>query len=348
MLKIDDYIISIESSIEDALKKLNRLEFDLVLFIVDNENRLVGSFTDGDLRRGFIKGLNLENKLSEFLYLNPRFIEQGKFNLKEIVELRKQLINVFPVVDSQKKVVDVVNFRLQKSYLSVDAFIMAGGKGERLRPLTDKTPKPLLPIAGKPIIEHNVNRFINYGIKNIWISVNYLGDLIIQHFSDLYNEDIMISFVNEELPLGTAGALSLVNNFNNDFILLMNSDLLTNIDFEKFFLFLQDQDADFAVACIPYKVDIPFAVMNTVGNIVVGLREKPTFTHYSNAGIYLMRKEVLKYVPVKEKFNATDLMEKLIENGKKVVAYPLEDYWLDIGRYEDYQKAENDLPNLKL
>jgi len=328
--------------------QLDALAADAILFLVDADNSLIGSLTDGDLRRGFIKGLDFDTHLSQFIQPNPKFIQQGQYNLKEIISLRKDFFTIFPVVNAEKQVINVVNFRHQKSYLPVDALIMAGGRGERLKPLTNDTPKPLLKVGDKPIIEHNIDRLNTYGIDDVWISLRYLGEQIESHFGSGSHKSMRINYVNENEPLGTAGALALVNNFVHDRILMMNSDLLTNIDFEEFYLFFEEHEADLAVACIPYQVNVPYAVMETDNLVVTGFKEKPTYTHYSNAGIYLMKREVAEMVPSNQHFNATDLMEKLIKEGKKVVSYPFMGYWLDIGRHEDFEKAQRDIHNLKL
>lgn len=341
------HIAHIDVSIREALKKLDELGSDAILFLVDDGNQLLGSLTDGDLRRGFIKGLGFDDHLSQFIQPNPKFIQQGKYNVKEIIALRERFFTVFPVVNAQMQIINVVNFRHQKSYLPVDALIMAGGRGERLKPLTDTTPKPLLKVGEKPIIEHNIDRLNTYGIDDIWISVRYLGQQLVDYFKDGNEKALRISYVWEENALGTAGALALVENFIHDHVLMMNSDLLTNIDFEDLYLFFEEQQADFAVACIPYQVNVPYAVMETQDKLVTGFKEKPTYTHYSNAGIYLMKREVLECIPKNQPFNATDLMELLIQKGKKVVAYPLMGYWLDIGKHEDYQKAQKDIKQIK-
>ncbi len=315
--------------------------------MVDNNNKLLGSLTDGDLRRGFIKGLAFEDHLSKFIQPNTKYIQHGKYNLREIIALRERFFNVFPVVNEQMQIINVVNFRHQKSYLPVDALIMGGGRGERLKPLTDTTPKPLLKVGGKPIIEYNIDRLNTYGIDDIWISVRYLGQQLVDYFKDGSEKALRINYVWEEGALGTAGALALVDNFIHDHILMMNSDLLTNIDFEDLYLFFLEQQADFVVACIPYQVNVPYAVMETQDKVVTGFKEKPTYTHYSNAGIYLMKRDLIDFIPKNQTFNATDLMNMLLLLGKKVVSYPLVGYWLDIGRHEDYEKAQLDIKQIK-
>ncbi|MBX7227639.1 MAG: nucleotidyltransferase family protein [Chitinophagales bacterium] len=341
------HLINKDVSIKDVLMQLNTLASDAILFVVDEGNKLLGSLTDGDIRRGLIRGLDMQSHVLDFVQEQPKYIQQGRYDLQEIVELRKKFFNVFPVVNDEHKIINVVNFRHQISYLPVDALIMAGGRGERLKPLTDTTPKPLLPIGGKPIIERNVDRFKDYGIDDIWISLRYLGEQIENYFQDGSEKSLRIQYVYEKDPLGTIGALKLVSNWMHDTVLVMNSDLLTNINFEDFYLFFKENEADFAVACVPYKVNIPYAVMETQQNVVTGFKEKPTYTHYSNAGIYLMKKEIIDLIPTNEVFNATDLMETLLAHQKRVISYPLVGYWLDIGKHEDYKKANEEIKQIK-
>jgi dTDP-glucose pyrophosphorylase len=341
------HIASINLPVREALKKLDQLASDAILFLVDDENKLIGSLTDGDLRRGFIKGLNFDDHLLSFIQTNPKYIQQGKYNLTEIIALREKNFSVFPVVNNLMQIVNVVNFKHQKSYLPVDALIMAGGRGERLRPLTDLAPKPLLMVGEKPIIEHNIDRLSNYGIDDIWISVRYLGEQLVDYLKDGSKKAIRINYLWEKDALGTAGALGLVNDFIHEHVLMMNSDLLTNIDFEEMFLFMEREQADFVVACVPYTVNIPYAVMQVENKQVTGFKEKPTYTHYSNAGIYLMKRDVVEFVKKNQPYDATDLMEDLIKAKKKVVAFPLIGYWLDIGKHEDYKKAQMDINSIK-
>lgn len=348
MRNFAEHLLNIDQTVKEALKRLDELAADAILFLVDDKNKLIGSLTDGDLRRGFIKGLGFDDHLSQFIQPDPKFIEKGRYDLKSIIELRGKNFIVFPVVNAEHQVVNAVNFRYQRSYLPVDAFIMAGGRGERLRPLTDLTPKPLLKVGNKPILEHNIDRLKSYGIDDIWISIKYLGEQIQEYFKDGQKKGIQINYINEEKALGTAGALSLVEDFVHENILLMNSDLLTNINLEDFFVFFEENDADFAVACIPYQVNIPYAVMETKDKAVIALKEKPTYTHYSNAGIYLFKKHLIDDIPKNTFFNATDFMEMLIKKEKKVISYPLMGYWLDIGKHEDYKKAQEDIKHLKL
>ncbi len=331
------------STIRQALECLNYLAIDAIVFIVDGKQKLIGSVTDGDIRRGLIKGYHIENLVDYIIQPNPKFIRKGERNINKVIEYREKNFRILPVLDKNDKIVNVINFRELKSYLPVDAVIMAGGRGERLRPLTDTTPKPLLKVGDKPILEHNLDRLRLFGIDDFWITVKYLGSQIEDYFSDGNEKSISIQYIHENEPLGTIGAVSKITNFTHDYVLVTNSDLLANIDYEHFFLDFLQNEADFSVVTIPYSVDIPYAVLETNNGHVLNFREKPTYTYYSNGGIYLMKREVLKYLPKEKYFNATDLMETLIKNGNKVVSYPLAGYWLDIGRHEDYEKAQKDI-----
>lgn len=342
-----DHLILLGSKVKDALLMLNDLSQDAILFVVDAEDKLIGALTDGDVRRGLIKGFTIDSYIEEIIQDNPRFIVKGENNLEKIIEYREGDFRIVPVVDENHRVVNVLNFRKIRSYLPIDAVIMAGGRGQRLKPLTDVTPKPLLKIGDKAIMEHNLDRLALFGIDDFWVSVKYLGEQIENHFGKGGAKNINIDYVWENEPLGTIGAVSKIKNFEHDFILVTNSDLLTNIDYEQFFLEFINQDADLAVLTIPYQVNIPYAVLETSNGAVKSFKEKPTYTYYSNGGIYLMKKEMLKYIPQDTFFNATDLMEKLISENLKVISFPFSGYWLDVGKHEDFEKAHIDIHNIK-
>ncbi|WP_282112406.1 nucleotidyltransferase family protein [Maribacter stanieri] len=347
MRNYKDHLLLTQSTIREALIKLQDLAKDAILFVVDDEDKLLGSLTDGDIRRGLIDGIEVTDNVNKVIQPSPKFIRKGDKNLEKIIEYREGNYRILPVLDDNNIVVTVINFRLIRSYLPVDAVIMAGGKGTRLKPLTEHTPKPLLKVGSKPIMEHNLDRLALYGIDDFWISVKYLGEQIEDYFGNGSQKNINLSYVWEDKPLGTIGAVSKINDFSHDYVLLTNSDLLTNLDYEHFFLDFKNTDADLAVVTIPYQVNIPYAVLETNNGHVVNFKEKPTYTYYSNGGIYLIKKSALKYLPKESFFNATDLMEKLIEDGKKVVSYPLSGYWLDVGKHEDFEKAQRDIEQIK-
>tara|TARA_R110002051_G_scaffold159061_2_gene230428 strand:+ start:6849 stop:7895 length:1047 start_codon:yes stop_codon:yes gene_type:complete len=347
MRNFRDHLISSGETIKEALIKLDILAKDAILFVVDENDVLIGSLTDGDVRRGLLKRITIDDVVNNIIQPNPRFIRKGDRDISKVIEYREGNFRILPVLDKDSKVVNVINFRETRSYLPVDAVIMAGGRGTRLQPLTDTVPKPLLKVGNKAIMEHNVDRLALYGIDDFWFSVKYLGEQIEDYFGNGNEKNRNIDYVWEEIPLGTIGAVSKIKNFEHDYILLTNSDILTNLDYEHFFVDFLEQEADFSVVTIPYKVNVPYAVLETDERQITNFKEKPSYTYYSNGGIYLMKKAVLKYIPEEVFYNTTDLMEKLIEEKKKVISYPLSGYWLDVGKHEDFEKAQKDINQIK-
>ncbi|MDM8177212.1 nucleotidyltransferase [Olivibacter sp. LS-1] len=343
-----DHLILSGSSIKSTLIQLDVLASDAIMFVVNEHDQLIGSLTDGDVRRGLIKGYSIDQPVDDIIQPNPKYIKKGDADIERIISYREGSFRILPIVDSENKIVNVINFREVRSYLPVDAVIMAGGRGQRLKPLTDITPKPLLKVGDKPIMEHNLYRLTLYGIDDFWISVKYLGEQIESYFGNGKDRNVNIQYIWENEPLGTIGAVSKITNFVHDYVLVTNSDILTNLDYEHFFLDFLKQDADFSVVTIPYNVDVPYAVLETEEGIVRNFKEKPTYTYYSNGGIYLMKKEMLRYLPKETFFNTTDLMETLIKENRKVVSYPLVGYWLDVGKHEDFEKAQKDIKHIKL
>lgn len=350
MIGINNYrehLIIIQCSIKEALMQLTKLGIDGILFVVDANDRLIGSITDGDVRRGLLRGVSIDQDINSIIREHPRYLNKGDYDILKVIKYREENFRIVPILDEENRVVKIINFRYHRSYLPVDVVIMAGGRGQRLSPLTDTIPKPLLDVAGKPIMEYNLARLSLFGIDDYWFCVNYLANQIEDYFKDGSDRNIKISYVREDKPLGTVGSLSQINDFRHDYILLTNSDLLTNLDYEHFFLEFRKSEADLAVVSIPYEVNVPYAVLEMDSNKVLALKEKPTYTYYSNAGIYLFKREVLDLIPKDSYYNATDLMEKLIANGKTVYAYPMMGYWLDIGSPYDYDKAQHDVKNIK-
>lgn len=338
-----DHLISQEITLLEALSRINSVAPEpLVLFVLDEENRMVGTLTDGDSRRALIAGASVNDKVSKIMHRNFNYMKVEEIaDVREIKRQKELKMTLVPVLDREKHIVDVINLERFKTRLPIDAVLMAGGKGERLRPLTEKTPKPLLPVGDKAIIDHNIDRLISYGVNHISVTVNYLKEQLEEHFAEPRG-DINVQTVREPKFLGTIGSIKYVPKFYNDTVLLMNSDVFTNIDFEDFYLHFQQYDAEMSVAAIPYNVSIPYGILNLEGRIIQGLIEKPKYTYYANAGIYLVKRRALDEIPEEIFFNATDLVEKLIVEGKRVIRYPLNGTWIDIGNPQEYQKA-NDL-----
>ncbi len=351
MSKHQKYTISKDDSIKSALVRLNSFSKNdgLTLFVINEEEQLCGTLTDGDIRRGLLLNSDLDQRIESIMNTSYIYIKRNSFTSKDIQQIKLKGIEILPLIDDKLKIVKLINLSKKQSVIPVDAVIMAGGKGERLLPLTANTPKPLLKVGDKPIIEHNVDRLGYFGIDNIFITIKYLGELIKEYFQDGTNKEMNIKYVSEVNPLGTIGAISLIDNFTYDDVLIMNSDLLTNIDWENFYDDFKESDADMMIATVPYQVQIPYAVLETNElNNILSFKEKPTYTYYSNAGIYLIKRNLLGLIPKNSFYNATDLIEELIKRNKKVVSYSILGYWLDIGRHEDYKKANEDIKHIKL
>ena len=276
------------------------------------------------------------------MHKNFKFVREGQNDAAQLKSFRERQVFFIPVLDKDNHIVRVCNLIKYHNFLPIDAVLMAGGKGERLRPLTEKTPKPLLPVGGKAIIDHNIDRLISYGIKHINVTVNYLGEQLEEHFREPH-EEVQVQTVREPKFLGTIGSIKFVKEFFNDTVLVMNSDLFTNINYEDFYLHFKEHDADMSVAAVPYSVSIPYGILDLEGpRDIKGLIEKPTYDYYANAGIYLIKKSALDLIPEDTFFNATDLIESLIAAGCKVVRFPLNGTWIDIGNPQEYKRA-NDL-----
>lgn len=329
-----------------ALEKLNNVPDNLTLFVLDVDHRLVGSLTDGDIRRGLLKGLTLEDPISQFMFRQFKYIIQNIFTLEQIKELRDKRIKLVPMVDRDMHIIRLVDLVKFKSILPLDVVIMAGGKGERLKPLTDNLPKPLLKIGDKPILEHNLQHLIDYGITSFFISVNYLGYMISDYFGNGDSYDINIQYIKEEQPLGTIGSAALINNFLYENVLVLNADVLTNIDLEDFFNEFIEQQAMMSVASVPYKVNMPFAVLETAENRILAFSEKPEYTYYTNAGIYLLKREMISRIPKNTMYHATDLMQDILNKNEKLTQYAMHGFWMDIGRKEDFQRAQTEIKHL--
>ena len=338
-----DHFIKQDVSLLEALARINTLGPEpLVLFVLDNSDRMVGTITDGDSRRALVAGASVNDSIEKIMHKNFNYMKvEDLNNVKEIKRQKELMMRMVPILDTDSHVVEIINLEKYKTRLPVDAVLMAGGRGERLRPLTEKTPKPLLPVGGKAIIDHNIDRLISYGVKHISVTVNYLKEQIEEHFREPRGE-VQVQTVREPKFLGTIGSIRFIPEFYNDTVLVMNSDLFTNINYEDFYLHFKEHDADMSVAAIPYDVDIPFGILNLDGRNITGLSEKPHYGYYANAGIYLIKHSILDIIPSDTMFHSTDLLEAIIAKGGKAIRFPLNGTWIDIGNPQEYKRA-NDL-----
>ena len=325
--------------LREALKALNALSGEsMTLFVLSDDSKLSGTVTDGDIRRGILRGFSLDSQVGEVM--NRSFTAvRNKEELREKIKFaRRKNLSMLPVIEDDR-LIDIIDLNRYKTVLPVDAVMMAGGSGERLRPMTDSVPKPLLQVGGVPIIEYNLRALESNGIEKIFITINYLADVMKRYF-DQRRGRADINCVEEPCKLGTIGSLSLIDTFGNDHVLVMNSDLLTEIDFEGLYDHHIEKDADITVATVPYSVRVPFAIMKTSGDRVTGIEEKPTFNYFANAGVYLIRRRLIGEMKKGEYKDAPDFITECINTGSKVTFKQIEGLWIDIGSPDDFRYAE--------
>ena len=340
MQDINDYIISENASVLEALHKLNKLSGrSMTLFAIDGNKHVTGSLTDGDIRRSLIAGHTLESRVNEIMHTEFAAFKSAHPDIRDIRDIRRRHLTLIPHLNADGTLKTIYDFSVYRSILPLDAVLMAGGKGERLRPMTLETPKPLLKIGNKCIIDYNVEALARNGITNIAVTVNYLAEKIEQHFA-VPVSGIKVNCIKEPCRMGTIGSLTLVPEGENGTILLMNSDLLTNINYEAMYMAHMEEDADMTVAVIPYIVSVPYAIFRTDGTQVHGLEEKPTFNYYANAGIYMINRSCTGIIPRNSYYDATDFIEDLIKHGGKVRQFVINGTWIDIGSPDDFRAAQ--------
>lgn len=344
--EVERHIVSDRASILEALEVLNALSGGLMtLAVVDDSGRFAGTVTDGDIRRALLKGASLGDSILKATFTASTVLTPAQNPYTVVAQARERGVKLLPRLDAEGRLDGIIDLRSRLAILPIEGVLMAGGKGERLRPATLTTPKPLLKIGERPIIDYNIDMLRSYGIDRICVSVNYLKEQLIAHFADPRFEG-KVECVEEPCRLGTMGSLAYCGPFSQPDVLVMNSDLLTDLDIERMFLHHKQSGADITMAVISYPVSIPFAIINTDGDRVTGLSEKPTFNNLANAGVYLMTREVADSVVKGEYLDAPDLVERVIADGGKVSWYRIEGTWIDIGSPDDFRYA-NDLMKLR-
>ncbi len=341
-------LIKPELPIIDALKLID-IESLRIALVVDDELKLLGVVTDGDIRRGLLKDLKLNSPVSLVMNSKPLTASIGTSRRDLVKFMEREQLLAIPLLNEG---VVVGLETLQKFASDVQyqnpVFLMAGGFGTRLRPLTDNCPKPLLRVGDKPILEIVLDNFIKAGFINFYISTHYLPEMIRAHFGDGSRWNVNITYVHEGTPLGTGGALGLLPSDVNDLpIFVMNGDLLTNINFERMLNFHNKNNADATMCVRDYEYQVPFGVINGEGNQIISMVEKPIQRFFVNAGIYLINSVVRKSVEPNSRIDMPTLLEKTIAEKRRVLMFPIHEYWLDIGRIEDYNRAQIDIMNLE-
>jgi dTDP-glucose pyrophosphorylase len=336
-LLIDKDLITIE-----ALKVLDKGSYQF-LMIVDSLNKLLGVITDGDIRRGLINGKNLNNKISEFM--NKDFLSiKSNENIEEAYKLMyAKKIKQIPVIDEKGIIKDLI-LKDGENSIVLDNYIviMAGGKGKRLYPMTKDCPKPMLKVSGKPMLEILLEQCISFGYKNFYISVNYLKESIINYFGDGKNLGINIKYLEEESPLGTAGALSLMKEIPQKPFLVINADVLTKFNLQKLLSYHIKNKSDATLCVREYNYQLPFGVVKTFKTELIEFKEKPSYKELINAGVYILNPEILKLLKKNKYLDMPELLMLAKENQFSINVCPIYEYWIDIGRRETLQKAHEE------
>ena len=345
MIDINVIKLTRKSTIEEALKIIDFGAIKIAL-VVDEDNRLIGTISDGDIRRAILQNNTLESTIENIYYKTPT-VANINDTKEDIVNLcTTKNIYQIPVIDEESRVVtvEVLDKLLKVKEYDNKVVLMVGGLGTRLRPLTENTPKPMLPVGGKPILQTIVEKFASYGFVNIIMCIGYKSETIQNFFGNGSKFGVKIEYVIEEKRMGTAGALSLLTEKQKPKkpFFVMNGDLLTNINFEHLFDFHLKNKSKATMCVREYDFQVPYGVVNIDKGEIVAIDEKPVHKFFVSAGIYMLDETVLDSIPKDEFYDMPTLFELLIENKGKVMSFPLREYWLDIGRLEEYKKANDE------
>ena len=341
-----------EASVQGAIARIDKNGQGIVV-VVDEKRHLIGVVTDGDVRRAILAGLDLDLPVHQLLeqkintsHPTPVTAPVGTSDTELLRLMNQDVLRHIPLVDEDGRVVDVALLSdLVKDYeLPMAAVIMAGGYGTRLRPLTEEVPKPMLPVGDKPLMERVVEQLRVAGIRRVNVTTHFQPEAITHHFGDGKDFGVEISYVEEENPLGTAGAIGLLP-VTDEPLLVINGDILTRVDFRAMLEFHDQQQADMTVAVRQHEFQLPYGVVETDGVEITGISEKPVMRQLINAGIYLLSPNACRYIPGGQASDIPDLITRLLEEKRRVVSFPIYEYWLDIGEHAHLQQAQTDAAN---
>jgi len=347
-------LVSIDETIFKAVKAIQQGHEGIAL-VIDSDTRLLATITDGDIRRAILDGIGFDETIATLVASWPESIKrpitapQGTLKTELLDLMREKVLRQIPLVDEDGRVVDLALLAelIEAIELPLEAVVMAGGFGKRLQPLTVDTPKPMLPLQGRPLMERTIEQLRETGITKIRITTHHKPEVIMDYFGDGSDFGVDIGYVKEDTPLGTAGALGLLGT-RDQTSLVINGDIMTQLDFRKMLDFHHGNDAVMTVGIRKYEYQIPYGVVEIDGVGISALVEKPDYTAFINAGVYLLEPETFKFIPHGRQFDMTDLIQDLIANKLKVIAFPIQEYWLDIGQPDDYDQAVKDAASGKL
>jgi dTDP-glucose pyrophosphorylase len=343
MAKWREVVVTINHTVLETMKVIDQAALQIAV-VVDEAHRLKGTVTDGDIRRGILRGVPLDRSVAEVMNDAPMYAKCGQSTSTYYQMMAQKAVRHLPVVDDQLKLVDVV---LANGFQTIDLLenpvvIMAGGLGTRLRPLTDEVPKPLLKVGGKPLLETIIEGFKAYGFYKFILSVNYKKEMIKESLNDGKELGVEIEYVDETKQLGTVGALSLMKERIQDSFIVMNGDILTKVNFKHLLDFHNENDAAATLCVRNHEYQIPYGVIETDNHRLISIKEKPIYSKFVNAGIYVLNRRAIDYIPHNSFFDMPDLFQTMLEQHERVSAFPVHEYWMDVGRISDFHKANQD------
>lgn len=331
------------STLKEALQVINAGSMQIAL-VIDENQKLLGTITDGDIRRGLLKDMSISDSIENIIYKNPTVckVEDTKEHILEVAVSKK--LHQIPIVDSIGRLVGIeeIDELLKEQTKTNRVVLMVGGLGTRLRPLTQHTPKPMLKVGNKPILETIILNFKKYGFVNIILSVSYKSEIIQEYFGDGSGFGVKIEYIHEDKRLGTAGALSLMKEYLSEPFFVMNGDLLTNINFDHMMSYHLSNASIATMGVREYDFQVPYGVVSVDDGNILSIEEKPVHKFFVSAGVYILDNKVLDFIPDNEFYDMPTLFEKVIEEQLKSISFPIHEYWLDIGRIEEYEKANNE------
>ena len=343
MKNIEDIIVKESTSILEVLQIIDKSSKQLAI-VVDDNKRLLGTISDGDIRRALLNNISLNESVKDIYFKTPTVanINNSKEEIINICRVKK--IHQIPVVDDNGNLIgiEILDELISKEEKTNKVILMVGGLGTRLRPLTENTPKPMLKVGNKPILQTIVEKFAEYGYINIVMCVNYKSHIIQDYFGDGKEFGVNIEYILEEQRMGTAGALSLLTEKPIEPFFVMNGDLLTNVNFEHLHDYHLSNNSMGTMCVREYDFQVPYGVVNISNSKITSIEEKPTHKFFVSAGIYMLSPEVLEFIPQNQFYDMPTLFEKMISEKQNAISFPLREYWLDIGRMEEFEKANNE------
>jgi dTDP-glucose pyrophosphorylase len=341
VVSFDKALIFESATLREAMSSLNESTWQIAL-VVDAAGGLLGSVTDGDIRRGILSGIRLEDPVVEVMNKKPKVGFSHETPAEWDLRMRRHALQQLPILQDGR----LVNLYISASHAKFSEIdnavvLMLGGLGMRLRPLTESLPKPMLKVGGKPIVEIIFEQFISQGFKKFYFCINYLGEVIRQYFGDGSRWNVAIEYIEEHQRMGTAGALTLLPKQDAPMI-VMNGDLLTKVDMRELLAFHLKNKAKFTLCLREYAQQVPYGVIETDGVLLKAIHEKPVTRHHINAGIYVVQPESIEQLPLNQFYDMPSLIEKLLSQAESVACFPVTEYWMDIGQLPDFEQAQLD------